>query len=252
MRLLQVFVTDVLVPLRAHYDILANGVDHSEFKSISDCKTVCRSAKSCGPAEQRAIRRKDHLKGGFLSETVVPLAGQQSCICATAPHATPVVAVIPQSLPLIVFCQGLWLWGGSSWFICRNPRDLPHDAAAVERRPTNTASLIVCKWLLCVSISFGTPSGDTATAVWLHVAPALAKMLPLFYQPKVWEWLLAPSYLCPFQGLKIATDSFEKFLYHYFFVVVISFYSKLRLLDSILDFPQLLSSLISYFKRSVS
>lgn len=51
MRLLQVFVTGVLVPLRAHCDIFANGVDQSEFKFISDWQNcVCRSAATCGPS----------------------------------------------------------------------------------------------------------------------------------------------------------------------------------------------------------
>lgn len=191
MRLLQVFVTDFLVPLQAHYDIRANGVDHSQFKYISDYKTVCRSATICGLSKQRAIQ-------GTSWETGPP-SRTQSCICATTQHTTPVVTVITQSLPLIVF------------------------SAFHLALPAETVQLLCDCMLTCVG-----------------------QMWPLFYQPEAWGWLLTLWFMT-FSSSNVKyynSRIFQRAVLQISFTF--SFYSKLQLLDSVLDPPHFSSSSRQY------
>lgn len=106
--------------------------------------------------------------------------GTQSCICATTQHTTLVVtagrnhtkSAIDFTLP------GPLIRGRQQLIYMSQHRDLRRDAAAVERSLTNTASLIVCKWLLCVNIWHS--QQKHSQACW----PTCAKMLTSSYEPE--------------------------------------------------------------------
>lgn len=132
---------------------------------------MCRSAASSGLSKQRAIRRRNQLKVGSWLKPLSSYRDTVMHLCHNTTHNPGGCsrATITQSLPLILLCQGLWLWGGSSWFIRRNP-----VTSLVTRLPSSVLQQAQRHWL--------SASGCCASA--FHVA------LPAETQPLLSDGML--------------------------------------------------------------